>query len=566
MKRWWIVSAVLLLCFAASADAAVRASLDRDHVALGDAVNLTIESDGSSSSGKPDLSALQKDFDVRGVSTGSQTTIVNGSMHSSVQWSVGLVPRRSGMIDIPALDFGGQRTSPLRVLVDPARTSGANAGTNPSGDMQPSTHGSGSVFLDSAIAPEHPYVGQAAIYTVRLYYAATLLEASLEVPNTDNGDLRQVGEDERGSAVVQGRRYDVLERHYLLQPEHSGSLHVPAPVFQGRAMPDLSGGFDDELGGTGLRAIGKAIDEQVRPRPAQASDPWLPAQSVTLSIDPPASTPHAGEPFSVVVHESGEGVTASQLPEITLPAIAGAQVYPEPSSTEEHARDGSLRAERTRRFAIVVDHAGPLHLPDLTVPWWDLANDHAALARASLPDVQVQPGATVQNANGGNASTSGDAATQPVASPAGALRAWQVATLALAVLLVLTFAWGWRRGQVGEGDGSTDDDASMGPLPQDRQALPRALAAGDPAAIAQALCDAAPAPRPHHLHEVARRLADPAQRDALQAFDAARWRGDGQPPEQVLARLREAFARAPRWAAPVKSTTAAGVLPPLYPD
>ena len=354
-------------------------------------ISLTIESDGSP--GKPDLSALRKDFDVRGVATGSQTTIVNGNMHASMQWSVTLAPLRSGMLDIPALNVGGEKTAQLRVLVDPASASGASPVSQ--ADAQPTApagNGGGPVFIESSIAPEQPYVGQAAIYTLRLYYAVALLDAGLDVPNGDNGDLRQIGGDERSSALVQGHRYDVLERHYLLQPEHSGSLHIPAPVFQGRTLPDLNNAFDDSLGDGGLRALGKPIDAQVRPRPAQAGDPWLPARSVALSIDPLPSSLRAGEPFSVVVHEAGEGVSASQLPEISLPAIAGAQVYPEPSSTIEHAHGGSLHAERTRRFAVVAEHAGRLRLPDLTVPWWDIANDRAALARAALPQLQVLPG------------------------------------------------------------------------------------------------------------------------------------------------------------------------------
>lgn len=570
MRRWWIPLVVSLPGLVAQADAAVEARLDRDHVALGDTINLTIEAEGAS--GNPNLSPLRKDFDVQGVSTGSQTTIVNGSMHSSLQWSVVLVPRHGGMLDIPAIDVGSQKTSPLRVLVDASRNAGN--GANPSGGMQPANPGgdAGSpVFIESSFAPERPYVGQAAIYTVRLYYAVSPFDAALDVSSTDNGDLRQVGRDQNGSAMVRGRRYDVLERHYLLLPEHSGSLHIPAPVFSGRAMPDINGVFDDSPGIRSLHVVGRPMEVQVRPRPAQANDPWLPAQSVTLTIDPPAAASlHAGEPFSLVVHEAGEGVTAAQLPEIALPAIPGAQVYPEPSSTEEHARDGTLHAERTRRFAIVADRAGSLHVPGVAVPWWDLASDRPAVARVSLPDLRVQAGVAATNAGaGGDTSGTGASATRPGAwsSSNATLRGWQIATLALSVLLVATFAWGWRRGAAAD-DETTSDDGSPDSLPgSEPRALSRALAAGDPATIARALCDAAPGTRPRHLRDVAQRLADPGQREAVQAFDAARWSSDGQPSAQALERLRTAFARTPRWTQPARDGRAkAGILPPLYPD
>ncbi|HTA64644.1 MAG TPA: hypothetical protein VK753_03990, partial [Xanthomonadaceae bacterium] len=466
---------------------------------------------------------------------------------------------------------GGEKTAPLRVLVDQSSPSSAGSGSQT--DAQPTARSGNSgdpVFIESSIAPEKPYVGQATIYTLRLYYGVALLDAALDVPNGDNGDLRQVGTDERSSVVVQGHRYDVLERHYLLQPEHSGSLHISAPVFQGRTLPDLNSVFDDSLGDGGLRALGKAIDVQVRPRPAQAGDPWLPAQSVQLTVDPLPSMLRAGEPFSVVVHEVGEGVSASQLPEISLPAIAGAQVYPEPSSTIERARAGSLQAERTRRFAIVVDHAGRLHLPDLTLPWWDLGNDRAALARVALPQLQVQPGSVGQGAVDANASKPDGVATTAQATGSGlpsiASRGWQVATFVLAALLALALAWGWRRGQADSADASAHDGGSDMQAPRSTHALIHALIRGEPAAIAQALCEAAPAPRPQHLREVAQRLDDPAQRDAVLAFDATRWSGDGLPSAQALAQLRTAFARAPRWTAPAKSRSHADALPPLYPE
>ena len=61
--------------------------------------------------------------------------------------------------------------------------------------------------------------------------------------------------------------------------------------------------------------------------------------------------------------------------------------------------------------------------------------------------------------------------------------------------------------------------------------------------------------------QVLERLADPAQREAVEAMERARWAGgDGV---AARAQLREAFARGPRWhEAPPPET---GPLPPLYP-
>lgn len=560
------IAIMMFLLASANAAAAVRASLDRDHVALGDSVTLTIASDASGA--HPDLSPLRADFDVRGTSTSSQTNIVNGSMQSNMQWSVALVPRRIGTIAIPALTVGSERTQPLRLDVsaqpDAPSSALANAGNG------------GTVFIETTIEPSAPYVQQTLIYTVRLYYGVALLPgATLDVPPSDNGDLRQLGDDVTSSTVVRGQRYDVLERHYLLQPEHSGALHLAAPGFHGRVAVGIDSLFDDSAVGGGaagdkgdVRAVGKPLEVQVRPQPAQAGNPWLPARAITLEAEPPSAPLHAGEPFSVVIKLSGEGVTASQLPEIALPAMAGAQVYPEPSSTSERVRNGILFAERTRRFAIVPAQTGSMRLPELTMPWWDVVNDHAALARLAAPALQVLPGVSTVNSVGkGSSSNAGNIPSTLIggaSEDASALRGWQIATASLAMMLAIALWWGWSRGlRV-----AVPAAQAINAVARTNHAptLARALSLGDASAIAQALLEAAPGVPARNLAEIAQRLDDPAQRAAVQAFDTARWSSDGTPSTQAMAQLREAFKQPPRWSRRVPPASRDDALPPLYPS
>jgi hypothetical protein len=560
VKQVGFLAAALLLFAMPNAMANVQASLDRDSIALGESVTLTITSDAPDA--QPDITPLRANFDVRGTSTSSQTTSANGRSQSSVQWAIELVPRKAGTIDILALAVGRERTPPLHVSVS------AQAAAEPS---EQTAAGGAPIFVETSVEPTNPYVQQAMVYTERLYYAVTLINGAFDAPTPDNGDVRQIGNETTTSVMLQGHRYNVLERHYLLQPEHSGTMHIPGPGFVGRAMGDANDVFDD---GAAARAVGKPIDVQVRARPPQARDPWLPAHAIAISADPPTVPLHAGEPFSIVVKLEGEGVTAAQLPEIVLPAIAGAQVYPEPSSTAEQQRDGRLLAERTRRFAIVPGRAGELRLPSLEVPWWDVANDHAALARLALPALNVLPAAAIQNEAGNASSTHDGNAANPTAAPAVSsatatiLRGWQIATFCVAAMLALSLWWGWRRGRdhiAARDDMRTHVDGATAHAPNRAPSLSRALALGDSSAIAQALLEAVPGSPARNMGEVAQRLDDPAQRDAVIAFDAARWSADGDPSAQALAQLRAAFANAPRWNGRTRSSAGDEVLPPLYP-
>lgn len=576
MSRFrWVLAIAGLLCLL-QAHAAVRASLDRDHAAVGEPVTLTITADGAG--GQPDLAPLGQDFTLGGVSSGSQTTIIDGNVQSTRQWTVALIPRHAGALAIPALAVGGEHTLPLRVQVDAgaggAGANGAGAAASSAAVSSATTPVQGGigkpgdpVFIESGIAQQHPYVGQAVVYTLRLYYAANLLDASLDAPTSDNGDLRQIGQDARGSQVVQGQTYAVLERRYLVQPERSGSLRIGPAVFRGRAMGGSGNPFDDDMGIRSLRASSAAMTLAVRPKPAQAIDPWLPAQSLQLSIEQPATTPHAGEPFTLTVHENAQGASSSQLPDITLPTIPGAQVYPEPSTASDQLAGDVPQAQRTRRFAIVPAQAGELRLPELSLPWWNVTDDRAAMAHATLPVLRVLPGAAgTASTTGGDGVETPSAGSVPGVSIDARLRRWQAATLALALLLALALAWGWRRGPARMAVAEVDAPDARTIVAAGAPSLTEALASGVPSLIAVALCAATPEPHPRHLHQVAARLADAAQREAVQDFDAARWRGDGQPPAAVLAQLRQAFARAPLWIGSARSTVDRSILPPLYPD
>ena len=547
MFRSGSIALLFSVAYAGNAAASVRASVDHDRVAIGGTVVLSVSSDGNA---EPDFAPLAADFDVQGRSTNSQTSIVNGRTTSQQVWTVGLSPRHGGALRIPALTVGGEHTDPIALSVTEQPT--------------PAVGNGAPVFIESALDAEHPYVQQSGIYTVRLYYAVTLLDGTLDAPSSDGINLRQLGDDTQSSAVIGSRRYNMIERHYLLTPERSGTFTLPAPSFHGRAAGE---GFDGMFDGSAVDARGQPKALAVRARPVQAADPWLPAQSIALSIDPPSGALHAGEPFTLTVKLSGEGVIAAQLPDPQLPSIAGAQIYPETSSFQDSGRYGHLLATRTRRFAIVPNVAGTLRLPPIVQPWWDVRNDRAAQAHVAAPMLQVLPGTAPTASADPSARSIG--VTPTLASDWwSSLRVWQFTALLLAIGWVATALWAWRRarsaaaamvdaGALHAAHGNDLKPLRRGPT------LTRALALGELDAIAFALLDAAPGTRAQHLVDVAQRLDDPSQSAAVQALDMARWGGGDA--ASALSALRKSFAQPPRWRGHRVMERGDDVLPPLYP-
>ena len=549
MQRVPVRLSIALLFFACTwpAAAATRAWLDRDHIAMGETTTLNIQTDQASVD-SPDYAPLLAEFGVSGNSSSRQFELVNGVGSTRLLFAVALQPRREGVLQVPALRVGSERTPPLTLTVS------AQAAA-PSQD--------GSVFIETEVDAQQPFVQQAVGYTVRLYSATPLLSGQLDQDPPPGASLQRIGDDTQYQRDVGNRRYKVIERHYLLIPERSGPMTIPGARFQGNA----ASGFFDDLMGEGerdLHAASAPRQVSVRPAPADATQPWLPLRALDLRYLETPQHPRAGEAATVTVEAVADGATAAQLTELQLSADNGAQVFADPAQSDDSFAGGRPHVREVRRFSIVPSRAGTLRIHGPRLAWWDV---QAGVARtASLPDlvVQVAPGA--QAATGAPPVThqqSGDGAMPDdsivVPGVQGRVRPWALATVAFALLWLLTLAWGLQRRSVAALP--TVDDAGATPTAATRADLRRALDRGTLADVADTLCAMA-SPPAADVDGLRAGLADPRQAAALDALQRARWAdGDGSAARDAL---RIAFKEGPTWrvaAAPPHDEA----LPPLYP-
>ena len=547
----WLLLALLL---AAPAHAQqVRAWLDRDKIALGETATLNIEVEDAGAQ-PPDYSPLRRDFELSAHSSRRSRAMVNGRSVARSLFAVALAPRHEGVIGIPPLAVGGTHAPPLTLTVTPPAAAPARAGDD--------------VFIEASADAQSPYVQQAVGYTVRLYYATPLVSGTLEQPAPEGASMQRVGQDLRYRRSIAGRDYTVVERHFLLVPERSGTLEIPPARFEGNGVA----GFFDDLLGNGrreLRSTGPARVLEVRTPPANAPQPWLPLHGLSLRWrDAPGQT-RAGDAFTVTVEASADGASAAQLPEIVLPAIYGAQVFPDPVQSDDSIVGGRPRTRVLRSFSIVPTAPGPLVVPSPRIGWWDVEAGVARTASIEPLRVEVAPGggsATSPSvpAGGGAAADAGTASDGDwirIPGVQGEVRPWAFATVLFALAWLLTLAWGLHRHAPVPAAGETPEARRPRP-PRDHRALRRALDVGDLGEVADALCAAA-GPGVDDLDAVRGLLADGDQREALDMLQRARWaRGDGTAARQAL---REAFKRGPSWKKDAAKDRADAGLPPLYP-
>ena len=354
----------------------VQAYVDRNPITVDETVRLVVELKGPSSGETPDLSVLNKDFDVLGNSQSSQTSIINGRTSNSIQWVITLAPRKTGSVSIPAIRVGAQSSVPLTLTVqERAQRAKENTGKD--------------IFLEATVEPQEPYVQSQMVFTLRLYHAVPLHEGQLEDPQINQAIVERIGEDHSFETIQDGRRYQVIERRYLVIPQASGTLKIPSVLFSGKVpdgtrprsmfeemfgnRPGVFGGGFQSTRLVRARSEEMTLNVEEIPSTVQPGE-WLPAQelSLTETWSSDLSKLRVGEPVTRTITIRAKGLTGEQLPEIPQAENARVKVYPDqPSITT--AFDGSWAVgKREQKLAFVPTQPGDVVLPEIRIRWWNL--------------------------------------------------------------------------------------------------------------------------------------------------------------------------------------------------
>jgi hypothetical protein len=552
---------LLLACLvAATATAAVRATLDTNAVGLGETVRLRLDRDDQAS-GDPDLTPLRADFDIVSTSSSRTIQITNGSVATHVQAIVMLTPKRAGQLTIPAIDWSGESSSPLPLTVAAGATGTAGAPNAAAGAVAAKK-----VFLETSVDPPDPYLQEGVHVTVRLFMSEPLYKAGMDFPPSNDALIEQIQADSHRTVQRNGQDYEVVERHYLVFPQRSGPLSLPGPVVAGQIavrlrndqfsndpFADLFGAGAGMMAGTKpIRVEGEPIVLNVRPRPAAAGDgPWVPARDVTLSADwrPDTNQLHVGDPVTLALHLQAEGLIATQLPDLSklLAVPAGLKAYPDQAKLKSEQHADTVSATRDQTIALIADQPGDYTVPGMRLSWWDTRTNQMHEVTLPARSFKVLPAPPAANAPatvaGGEAAISTARSPSLPAAANGAspisrtLMLWIGVSVALALLWLATMLAWWRarrrRGKapLAVSDASTAHTGAADrskPTDQAATAVAVAAAAGSaphaPALIAPPPRNAAQARTQFH-----RACADDdahAARRALLAWVAAAWPGE----------------------------------------
>ena len=358
----------------------LEVSVDRAELARGETLTYTIRIYEQRQGMQLDLTPLTEDFDVLGTRTSSQVRSINGQVESWTDYIVTLFPLTEGELTIPPIEINNLQTEPILISV-------VNEGPRSNQDND-------ELFLEIEVNKEALYVQEQLLFTVKLYYTINGIRnpqfTELEMEDTV---IQLIGSPNQYEQIIEGVRYGVYEKRYVIFPQRSGPLEIPDILFRGEVTDGSSNFVFRNLNTRRVTAFIEGITISVNERPvaAQEFDNWLPVTNLSISEEWSTDLENlrVGDSITRTITLTADGLDGAVLPPFSPETLDGINVYQDPASIERTYVDGSIVGTRVESSTLVPVIAGTIEIPEIVIPWWDVSSDGLKEAVITAKSIQV---------------------------------------------------------------------------------------------------------------------------------------------------------------------------------
>jgi hypothetical protein len=377
----WLVMLMWLLSGQALAE--IKATVDRPVLYFGESLTLTITSDQNTNS-QPDFTLLDAVFHVGQTGKSSSTQIINGQVSTQTTWQVLLVPKSMGSHIIPPIEVDGERTDPIRVTVN---------------KPDPNAQAKGDIFIEVETNKDSAFVQEEIILTVRLLYAINLKNGALSEPGAEGVIVQQINKGANYTTQRDNKTYQVLERKYAIFAENSGPLTLNPLVFEGEVTDNSRRSYGMFQRGRPIRQVSEMLELDIKQIPQEfIGQDWMPAKQVSLQQSWSQDKPYqVGEPITRTITLMANGLSETQLPDLSIPNLSGAKVYQDKTDTMTRTDGEQLIASKIIKYAVIPTSAGTLEIPALELQWYDTASGQAQTAVIPASSLDIEPATAVTN-------------------------------------------------------------------------------------------------------------------------------------------------------------------------
>jgi hypothetical protein len=237
--------------------------------------------------------------------------------------------------------------------------------------------------IETSISERHPMVQQNLIFRVRIHGKGNLKEAVPHLSKTNAVIFRQLGKPTHQLVSGGNDNNLITEYNYILIPLKDGEVFLP-PI-------EVSGIYNDGSPFNVTANYGHSL--YVKPVNTNVQ-PWLPLYDLRITAQLPQSTRlETGEPLEIEITTSAVGAVGTQLPGIAAQLESeDFYVYPgETRTTGSISSDGlDLTGSKIEKFTLVPRWSGTLHLPAISLQWWNLRTGNAASTTLPIRQLKIK--------------------------------------------------------------------------------------------------------------------------------------------------------------------------------
>ena len=385
----------LLLCLSLNSVAATLSStVNRNTLSTNETLSLRVSIDEQVDTSSLDLTELEKDFEVLGVSPQTRSSLSFGNGPSSQQattvWSISLIPKRQGKLVIPAFRIGN--TSSKAIIVDVNNASQSNGISNVPLTAKLS-------YPDGKLYPNQQF-----IVTIELSAAADIRDLNgqqLLIPNADVEPIDQ----QSFRRVDNGIARQIVILKYAVFAKKAGTLSIPVTTFSGlkNAQRGIFGSRGDQVLG---RTEAHELTIVEAPSNTQNNGrKWFAAENVeiksTWSSD--ISTLKVGSPITRIITVTAVGQQASAIPPLEQSSTPpGLKAYDDKPQLDTVKSTEGFIGTRIESKAIVASKAGEYLISGQSIDWWNTKTNTWETASIESETLVVSGSAVADTEAGSN--------------------------------------------------------------------------------------------------------------------------------------------------------------------
>jgi len=395
MARRFLTLALLavsaLLCANAAAQITFTASVDKNVVAIGDTIVLTLTMGGAPQFPEPELPPLIGFDLLHDRATKISSTFINGVRTSSVARQYTLAPREKGNFVIGAAtlrhDGAVYRTEPIQVQVVTTRELPQEVPTQAE-----------NLFTTLSADKDEAFLGEQVNLYLRLYFRQVQPVGELKVEGPDTDAFVRYDLSSRRFRTRRDRFiYEVVELPVVLFPLKTGEITIPPVVItgqvrvqarrRGRTVPR---GFDDfffdRYTEKQYRVSTDPVTILVKPLPEDDKPEDFSGNVGSYSLEAYAkpSQVRVGEPITVTMRVTGSG----NLEAVNAPVLSDIEhfkTYEPEITTDIEGKEPIFTGQRSFETILVPQRSGRQVIRNVKVNFFDPKKEkYVTLAKGSF--------------------------------------------------------------------------------------------------------------------------------------------------------------------------------------